>query len=202
MAEDLVDELEDFGAPPPRRVLSVEYVRDLTEGDIAALATRAPTRPKSLMRIHSSHHSLAKCLAAGMKHGQAALITGYSTGRISTLENDPAFRALVAEYRAEAKSIFADLAERMSEVSLDAIELLHERLHDAPQEFSVPLLLDVVKAFADRTGHGPGQELKVSVDRDFIDRPPRENFEEWQNRRNKELGGAAPMLSPPRKDMN
>jgi hypothetical protein len=166
-----------------------EYSRDLTKADIAALSANRGIKPKSLVRIHASHHSLARCLASGMKQSQAALVTGYAQGRISILMADPAFQALVEDYKAEAKSIFADLAERMNDMSLDAIELLQERLNDSPESFSIPVLLDVVKTFADRTGHGPGQEVTLKVDRDLIDRPPRETFDEWEARRVKELTG-------------
>jgi hypothetical protein len=178
-------ERPQLNGPAPSRELHIEYERDLTEADLAA--PRGPAPPRSLTRIHASHHSLAKCLAAGMRPMQAALVTGYSPGRISQLSKDPAFTALMADYQSEAKSIFADLAERMNDMSLDAIEILHERLQDAPEMFSIPMLLDVVKAFADRTGHGPGQEVKLTLDRDLIDRPPRETYEEWTARRAREL---------------
>jgi hypothetical protein len=206
---ELLDELDLGGAPRPRsdtlerphingRVaepLHCEYSRDLGTADIEALKLpRGSAPPRSLVRIHASHHSLARCLAAGMKPAQAALVTGYSPGRINDLQKDPAFQALVADYSAEARSIFADLAERMANISLDAIELLQERLHDDPKGFTVPLLLDIVKAFADRTGHGPGQEVHIKMDRDFIDRPPRETFEEWAERRSRELGERVPEM--------
>lgn len=169
----------------------VSYERDLTEADIAALSAPRGTRPKSLVRIHASHHSLARCLAAGMKHAQAALVTGYSSARIGQLVNDESFTALVADYRNEVKSVFADMAERMSDLSLDAIELLQERLHAAPEQFTTQMLLEVVKTFADRTGHGPGQEVHLKMDRDLIDRPPRETFDEWEKRRAGELARPA-----------
>lgn len=198
---ELVDEL-DLGAPPRPRADTLErphvigslprefyaaYERDLLPADIEALKLPRGTAPRSLVRIHASHHSLARCLAAGMKPLQAALVTGYSPGRISTLANDPAFSALVEDYRLEAKSVFADMGERLMDFSLDALEILHERLHDSPETFTVPMLLDVVKAGADRTGFGPGQEVHLKVDRDFIDRPPRETAEEWEARRQREL---------------
>jgi hypothetical protein len=124
-----------------------------------------------------------------MRGPQAALVTGYSPGRISQLDKDPAFTALVEDYRQESKSVFADMAERMSNLSLDALELIQERLQDTPETFTVPVLLDMVKAFADRTGFGPGQEVHLKVDKDFIDRPPRETAEEWAARRQRELEG-------------
>jgi hypothetical protein len=190
---DLLDEL-DLGSPDDlrlrgalRRADFVEYTRDLDEGDLIALSQPRGVKPPALQRIHSSHHSLARCLATGMRDAQAGLVTGYSVSRIAVLKADPAFQALVADYKAEAKAIFADLAERMADISLDAIEILHERLHNDPTAFSIPLLLDVVKAFADRTGHGPGSEVRITETRNFIDRPPRETFEDWERRRTIEL---------------
>lgn len=171
----------------PRASLHAQVTRDLTGADIAALAQCRDTKPAPLKRIRSSHHALARCLASGMKPGQAALVTGYDGARISVLQGDPAFAALVDDYRREAREVFADMAERMSNLSLDAIEILQERLHEAPEGFTIPILLDLIKSFADRTGHGPGQEVKLTMNRDTIDRPPRETFDEWQERRKKEL---------------
>jgi hypothetical protein len=171
----------------PTKSHFIEYSRDLTEADLTALDAPRGNVPRSLVRIHSSHHSLAKCLAVGMKHSQASLVTGYSQVRISQLQNDPAFMALVADYREESKSVVTDLTQRLIGLSLDAMELLHERLLEDPQGFTIPVLLDIVKATADRTGHGPGQEMSVRHTVDFIDRPPRETAEEWHQRRQKEL---------------
>jgi hypothetical protein len=75
----------------------------------------------------------------------------------------------------------------MNDLSLDAIEILQERLHDSPEGFTIPVLLDLVKTFADRTGHGPNQEISLKVSNDLIDRPPRETYEQWQARRAQEL---------------
>lgn len=200
---DLLTELDLGGSEPrlrgPAPRTTVEYERDLTEADMVALSLPRPRGPvPSIQRIRASHHSLARCLAAGMKSQQAGLVTGYTSVRIQQLERDPAFQALVADYRAEAKSVFADLAERMSDLSLDAIEILQERLHDSPEGFSVSMLLDLVKSFADRTGHGPNQDVNLKVSAgDLIDRPPRETFEEWNSRRLRELEGPdGPKVEP------
>lgn len=207
MADDpdpgkILDELDLVLRPargrPPKEFFAT-YTRDLSAADLAALSLPRSTAPRSLVRIHASHHSLARCLAAGMKPAQAGLVTGYSASRMSILQNDPAFRALVADYQTEAKSVFADLAERMNDLSLDAIEILQERLHEAPEGFTIPVLLDLVKTFADRTGHGPGQDVNVKMSLDLIDRPPRENFEEWKARREKELEPEPVALPAPKK---
>ena len=205
---DLLEEL-DFVGPPRllgnlgRAEISALPGRDLTQADLQALeGPRGANLPRSIQRLRSSHHALARCLASGMKASQASLITGYTQNRISLLQDDPAFQALLADYRAEARDIFADLNERMNNISLDAIEELHERLQDAPEAFSIGMLLDVVKAFADRTGHGPGQEVKLTVSPNMIDRPPRETSEEWLARRAKELEPSGPAEEGPNGPLN
>lgn len=171
--------------------VTAEYTRDLTVADLHALEQPRGTVAPTLKRLHASHHALAKCLASGMKAEQASLVTGYSVQRVSTLLCDRSFKELVAGYRLEAKEIFADLAERMQNMSLDAIEVLQERLHEKPEDFSVGMLLDVIKGFADRTGFGPNQDVRLTVQsNDLIDRPPRETHEEWEKRRLRELNGS------------
>jgi len=189
---DLESDLDiELLAPISAETFYMAYTRDLVPADLEARA-EGPVKPVSLVRIHASHHALARCLASGMRPSQAALVTGYSNSRISILQGDPAFQALVADYREEAKIPFADMAERMSGVSMDALEIIQERLLDSPESFTLPILLDIVRAFADRTGHGPNQEVRLRLETDPIDRPPRETFEQWNARRTQELEGPSP----------
>ena len=196
--DGLLGELDLGGGGSPRLLgnlrgeISAQSLRDLTQADIAALeGPRGASLPRSIQRLRSSHHALARCLASGMKASQAALITGYTQNRISLLQLDPTFKALVADYRNESRDIMADLAERMTNLSLDAIEELQDRLADAPEAFSIGMLLDVVKATADRTGHGPNQDVTLKIQPNMIDRPPKESYEEWQARRARELGNSS-----------
>jgi len=124
----------------------------------------------------------------GMKTTQAALVTGYSTVRVTQLEKDPTFVTLVADYREASKDMIASMTERMTNLSLDALDLLHDRLQENPENFSINALLEMVKTFADRTGHGPNQRVELELVRDSIDRPPRETHDEWVSRRQEELG--------------
>jgi len=195
--EELIADLAYLDPPKlgPKQTLHVKYVRDLGAADLEA-PQEGTVKPPLLTRIHASHHALARCLAAGMKPSQAALVTGYCSSRISILQNDPAFIALVADYQLETKAAFADMAERMSGISLDALEIIQERLLDAPESFTLPVLLDLVRTFADRTGHGPNQEVRLRVETDPIDRPPRETFDQWSARRAAELNDTATGEAP------
>ena len=170
--------------------ISADYVRDLTEADIVAtkLERGKGAHAPVLQQVRYSHHALAKLIAIGTSANQCAMITGYNPIRIQQLMKDATFKALVEDYREESKDTVANMTLRMSNISLDALEELQQRLHDSPEEFSIPTLLDLVRSFADRTGHGPGAKLDISMSADTIDRPPREGYEEWSERRKKESG--------------
>jgi hypothetical protein len=200
----LVEELSDVGVSTPTTaplrptVTVATYERDLSEADLMALRTLPRgSGIKPLQRIRSSHHALARCLALGLAPTKAALVTGYSPTRISQLATDPTFKQLVAEYSQDARDIVADYHHRMLQFGLDAMEEAHERLLEDPGSFSIPILLDIITGMADRTGHGTGSTVTHSFNMPTIDRPPRENFEDWKARRDKELTLVPERVEPP-----
>lgn len=151
-------------APVP---ISCEVKRELTEADLAMLGMEKGVKPPLLKKLKDSHHGLARVLASGSSPGEASLVTGFSLSRISILQNDPSFQELLTHYRSVSHEVFADLQQRMTSISLDALEELRERLIDTPEELESDFLLDLVKVTADRTGHGPSSkqtQVRVNVD--------------------------------------
>jgi hypothetical protein len=147
--------------------LEAVYIRDLTVADIALLETERGIKPPIIKKLRDSHHSLARSLAAGMRPAEASMVTGYSLSRISILQADPTFQELLAFYRENTDAIYTDVHERMSTLSMEALEELRERLHDTPEQLSPMSLLEIVKTLSDRTGHGPSSKstvLSVNVD--------------------------------------
>lgn len=134
--------------------LVAEFVRELAPADLAIPATVTQT-PPAIKKIRDSHHSVARLLALGNKEHEVALVTGYSASRISILKADPQFKELVEFYREQATEVVTDFRERMALVGLDALQELHERLQDKPDDFSPGLLKDIIRDLADRTGHAP-----------------------------------------------
>ena len=117
------------------------------------LATGGPrSAPEPLERLRSTHHLLAQRLASGLKQEEVSAITGYSASRISILQRDPAFQGLLAFYKERQQEIFVDLAERVRGVSLDALEVIGERLREEPEEFTNRDLLELVSTSLDRVG--------------------------------------------------
>jgi hypothetical protein len=150
-------------AKPP----SAEVVRELDEADIVLLSEEKGSEAPPLKRLSERHHSLARSLAGGMSPSEAAITCGYSTSRVSILQDDPAFRELLAFYRSDVEVQYRDLHVRLSGLALDAADELAQRLEEAPEELSVGQLMDLTKMGADRTGFGPqtsSTTLNVNVD--------------------------------------
>lgn len=146
------------------KAFAVEKLRDLGPADLALLASERGIAPKPIAKLRDRHHALARCLAQGMSNAAASAITGYDPSRISILKADPTFKELVAQYTSIEDGLLADFTERATNLSLSAMNEIADRLEEAPEEFSVPTLLEIVKTTADRTGHAPiSKNINVNV---------------------------------------
>jgi hypothetical protein len=139
-------------------------IRQLTSEDMGRLDEgRLPARASlTVARLSSRHHALARYLAAGYKVSDAAYIAGYAPSTASSLQGDPTFQELVAFYRQGEVDKLRSLQERMIGISLDAAELLAERMETDPDSISNGQLLELLKSTADRTGHGPSTTTTVN----------------------------------------
>lgn len=158
-----------LGGRAPKAV-SAEVLRELTESDLALLATERHIQPSHVKRLSDRHHALARCIATGMADTEAGLCTGYTASRISVLRGDPAFEELVAFYRADKGGLVHDLADKMASIAKDTADILHDRLSDEPEKFSTGELQEQLKILADRTGHGPSSKTTVNVNLNLGDR--------------------------------
>lgn len=151
-----------------RRAVPVEAVkkRDLTPADMAILGgpdARPTALPRPIDKLRERHHALARALAGGMSNEEAAIVTGYDPGRISTLTRDPSFSALLDFYRGNLQAVFADLHQRMAGLSLEASNKLSDLLEDDENKLSANVLLDILKATADRTGYAPKTKVEAQI---------------------------------------
>ena len=132
------------GATRLRGPLRIEVVRPITDEDVAS-GFLTPAPPPSLREIKSSHHALAKLIAAGRSHIDASRITGYSPGYISRLTGDPAFKELVAHY-SEVEGLEAtEFLGAMRAVGMDMLDELRRRIEDDPRALTISQLQDGIK---------------------------------------------------------
>lgn len=145
--------------------LEVAVVGEVTESDLALLASERGIKPSPVTKLRDRHHALARALASGFSDTEASAITGYTPSRISILKSDPSFKKLVHDYQSVADAAFADFTERANQVALTALNELQDRLEDQPEDFSHDELLEVIETTADRSGHGPiAKSVSVNVD--------------------------------------
>lgn len=153
------------------KALNAEVLRELTQSDLALLATERGIQPTAVQRITDRHHALARCLASGMSATEAGLVTGYTASRISILRGDPAFEELIAFYHDDRAAEVQDLQQKFTSLAKDATTEIQERLELDPASFATDALLDVIKLAADRSGNGPqSKTTNVNVNVNLGDR--------------------------------
>lgn len=147
--------------------VTASVVRELDAADLTLLQEEKGSSAPALKRLSERHHALARNLASGMSPSEAAITCGYSTSRVSILQDDPAFQELLAFYRADVEHQYRDLHTRLSGLALDAADELAARLEEDPESVSIGQLMEITKMGADRTGFGPqssSTNLNVNVD--------------------------------------
>lgn len=171
--EDLLAEIDLATFPSargrkPKEVMTpllVGRARELTAEDVLVARTTAPDMPTSvppsLVRLRTRHHRLAQLLSTGISDAKIALATGYSQSRISVLKNDPSFKELVAHYSKENAAVDVEIRNRIEMLSMEAVEIIQDRLEDNSDEFSNKELMDLAEMTLDRTGFGKSSTVSV-----------------------------------------
>lgn len=153
--------------PSARRApWQVGYVRDIGPEELVLLHTisKMPTDVKApLAKLRDPHHTLAKLLAEGEDPIAVSRVTGYSTQRIRTLIQDPAFAELMNFYAEQKVHRDRDIDMSIRHVAMTATALIQERLEEEPESFSNEELRKLQTASLDRVGFGPQSKKTVEV---------------------------------------
>lgn len=154
--------------PKVRTILSV---RELTRDDLELLRP-ARTTPV-VAKLRDPHHRLARLIASGLRIGEVVARSGYSYGRLAVLQNDPAFKELVAHYRnvvtEEFKESIDDYYDLAASNMLKAERQIAEKLEEADEAgelLPTKDLLAISRDAADRFGYGK-KSTNVNVNVDF-----------------------------------
>lgn len=154
-----------------QKAVAFSVERALVPEDLELLAVEGRAQPQGqLTKLRERHHTLAKMLAQGTPEGEAAVACGYVQSRVSILKNDPAFQELVAFYRQGVNERYYDMHEAAAALGRDAIEELHERLEESPEEFTIGQLMTLTSTMMDRVGHGPSSSTQVNVNIGLADK--------------------------------
>ncbi len=110
--------------------LTLAYARDLTEGDLALLASgvRTPSVRERVDALTHRHHLAARMVADGSKGVDISYATGYAPGTISSLRSDPAFVELVSHYAGLKEAVYLDVHQRLGSLGMAAVDQLQARV--------------------------------------------------------------------------
>lgn len=147
--------------------LELEILGSIEPGDLVCRETDGglpSSETPTLARLRGIHHDIARLLATGLTPAEVSATTGYSPSRISTLQNDPSFKELLAFYSAKDAEVFVDVRKRLAVLGLDASAELTDRLVEKPESFTNTQLIELTKATLDRAGYNPvAKSLNASV---------------------------------------
>ena len=146
-------------------------VRALLPEDLGKLKEKRD--PNNLIkRLRDPHHLLARCLASGMKIGDAARASGYTREGVHLLNKDPTFLNLVEHYRGIVTDEWRQGLDSFNELAtanmLKAERQIAEKLEaadEAGETLPTRELIAISRDAADRLGYGKKQtNLNVNVD--------------------------------------
>jgi len=161
----LFEELEAM-IPGGQQPFFAHFARELVEEDLIlgeALPKRQPEGAALLKKIRGSHHEAARLVALGKDNAEISLITGYTPQRVVQLRHDPAFQELIAHYTGQVEELYFDTHKRLAGFTNDAMEVLHERLIEAPEKIKTSDLKDLLTLGLDRTGFGPKSTVNTNI---------------------------------------
>lgn len=151
---------------PARAAPNGSIERALSEADFNLLAdgARAEAPGARISKVRASHHRLARILSDGASLIEASAMTGYTPSHISILKADPTFAELLQGYIDQKIEIFNQANEKMLMTLDTTLDELQHRVENKPETIDNHTLVEIVKAVADRTGHGTSTRVDVKFD--------------------------------------
>lgn len=167
-----LDELRPKGikAGRSKKNIAVGEAVPLTQEESIFAQTNSAKTIEPLKSLTERHHTLARLLATGTEPLAAATVVGYTPARVSVLKSDPAFKELVEFYKDQVDAEYVDMHAQIAGMSQDALVEIRNRMEDDPEAFSTSQLLELFKAGADRSGHGPSTTQNNNVNVNIADR--------------------------------
>ncbi len=135
--------------------LDEEDLRVLKETIQTGTGPSGPADPGQVQKLRTSHHAVAQLFAKNLPLETVSIISGYTITNLMRLKSNPAFLELIAFYTVEEATANADMIERLKSMALDAVDVIHEKLLEAPEKIKIDELNKLLTTLLDRTGHGP-----------------------------------------------
>lgn len=158
---DLNDLVKRGGAKPTS--IHMLEVGEIGEGDIPTLQAERDSKAPPRKKMRYRHHTLAKALATGATPGTAAILAGFTLPTVSILQNDPAFKELIAFYSQDANKTFDLINEKKLGITSQALDLVAERFAKEPEKIKTDTAWSIAREGLDRSGHAPRAQAQTEV---------------------------------------
>lgn len=135
----------------------------LTNDELETLNSNRGISAPQIKSIRQTHRRLAQLLAMGTTDAVAASLVGLHPSRVSILKSDPAFSALMQTFQQHKDNQVVDLLEKLSEVSMNALDELRDRLLEEPEKISNGQLMEIITNGLDRLGHSPTHKVAIAT---------------------------------------
>lgn len=176
--------------------LTATIVGAIEPSDLEALREEGSTQPQRIAKLRQRHHALAKALCDGIPDGEAGIICGYTASRVSILKSDPTFIELVNYYAQRKEDRYMELHDKIADLGEDVVDVMTERLEEAPDEISIGQLIEMGKLALDRSGHGPQSTTTHNVNEGLSARLAAARERAMSHRTNVLLEGTAKDITP------
>ncbi len=152
---------------------SVLGVRELTQEEVTALpppgnnpgqqavaASRGQAPARSVERLKTRHHEIARLIAAGCADAEICEGFGVSRPHLYLLRRSPAFQQLMHAYMAARDQDAVSLSQRVKDAAVIGLEKLTEKLAETDStEIGLDVLQKTTMALLDRAGLSPVHKL-------------------------------------------
>lgn len=165
---NLMLEIKDM----PVNDLLPQIVGELTQADLRRLEKPRPAvrKQSALKRLTERHRNVARAVASGMPVVDVAAFTGLTPATIHNYKKDPSFMNLVAFMGKEIDIVYETIHEKLTGLSIDAMEALRDKMEDPDEKISVGQYIEIAKLGLDRSGHGPQSTQNVNINDGLADR--------------------------------
>ena len=166
--------MRTLGERGRRATAGVQVVGELSTEELTHHLTAGSPKQGALQRLRTHHHRAAQLLGAGLKVIDVAYIIGMTPERLGKLSReDSTFKELVEQYRGRELMETQAAIARLNQLSLDAMDVITDRLREAPEDVTMEELQKLAFAALDRTGHGPQtkhtEEVQYGVAPEVLD---------------------------------
>lgn len=114
-------------------------------------------RKYNIQHLWDVHHEIVRLLVTGMKNVEIAATLGVTEAMVSYTANSPIVKRQLELLRAARDLESVDVARKIQEIALDAVEVMEKHVKSATESISLKAAQDIL----DRAGFAPVKKIST-----------------------------------------